>query len=145
MPFARTTTLHPEWSRHVAPVVAGTMAAVCDLYGPEGEAVYDPETMTSTASRGAPRWHGSCRVQTYAGQATAGDQAGQEVTTRDYLVQLAESWTPPIPVDLAEGWAVVVVDCPHDASLVGRVLPVTDVMRGSERASRDLVVTDNLG
>lgn len=124
--------------------MAGALTAVCDLYGPEGAGTYDPDTMATTSTRGASRWRGACRVQTYAGQATAGDQAGQEVTTRDYLVQLDETG-PPTPADVAEGWAVVVVDCPNDASLIGRPLPVTDVLRGSERAARDLVVTDNLG
>jgi hypothetical protein len=144
MPFPSTRTVHPDRSSHVRGTVTGTMTAVCELYGGMGPGTYDPATMSTTATRGPVRWRGACRVQTYAGQATAGDQAGQEVTTRDYLVQLDETGTS-VPVELAEGWAVVVVECPADASLVGRPLPVTDVLRGSERASRDLVVTDNLG
>jgi hypothetical protein len=144
MPFPGTRTLHPDWSAWSRPVVAGAMGATCELYGALGPGEYDPATMTTAATRGPALWVGPCRVQTYAGQATAGDQAGQEVTTRDYLVQLDETGEP-VPRELAEGWAVVVTVCPNDASLIGRPLPVTDVMRGSERAARDVVVTDNLG
>lgn len=144
MPFPNARVIPAGWSKHHQPVAAGGMNAACELYGPEGAGTYDPDTMSTTATRGPARWTGRCRVQTYAGQATAGDQVGQEVTSRDYLVQLDETGAP-VPGDVAEGWAVVVTACGNDVSLVGRTLPVTDVLRGSERAARDLVVTDNLG
>lgn len=144
MPFPATRPVRPDWSTGLRPTVAGTMNATCEVLGLPSPGVYDPATMTTTGARGPVRWVGACRVQSYSGhRPRSADQAGQEITTRVYLVQLDESGTP-VPADLSEGWSVVVTDCPTDVSLVGRRMPVTDVLRGSNRACRDVICTDNL-
>ena len=85
-------------------------------------------------------------MQALTGDAHTADQAGQEVTVRGYLLQLDESDpTNPVPGDVAEGWTFTVTTCANDAALEDRDLTVTDVQYGSERFTRDLICSDNLG
>lgn len=145
VPFRATRTVHEDWSAHHAPTAAGGMNAECVLLGPDIPGAYDAATMTTAGTRGPARWAGPCRVQASASQAAVGDQAGQEVTVHDYLVQFDDRPTNPVPADVAQGWQVRVTACPNDATLVGRPLDVADVARGSERFTRDLFCDANEG
>lgn len=115
---------------------------MCELAAAVGPGVYDPETMSTSVTAGLALWSGACRVTADPTKARSVDQGGQDVTSRDYLVQLAETGTP-VP-DVRPGWVVTITACPDDDLLVGRHLTVTDVRYGSMRWTRDLVCDDNL-
>lgn len=143
MPFPSTTVVPAGWSKHHQSTAAGGMNAVCELRGPSTSTTYDPATMSSTSTPGPLEWSGRCRVQALVGDARAGDQAGQDVTTRAYLVQLDET-SDALP-DIVEDWTVTVTVCANDAYLIGRPLAISDVQYGSERFTRDVLAVDNLG
>lgn len=144
MPFSSTGVVPTNWSDHHRATASGGMNATCELQAPGGQSTYDPTTGSSTVDRGEPEWSGACRVQSDLGTFSDGDQAGQNVTSRGYLVQLDETNTPT-PLTLAPGWLLKVTAAVNDEALVGRILAVKDVQYGSERFTRDVMCDDNQG
>lgn len=143
MPFDNTRVIPEDWSTHHAPVAAGGMNALCQIFDPAGYARgWDEGTEQSTIVRGAPAYDGPCRVQ-QLNQADGGEQAAQiDVTTHEYLVQLQY-----VTAHLEQGWDVVVTSAVNDADLVAwtaaRPMVISDFQHGSERFTRDIVCTLN--
>lgn len=139
MPFASTRVIHADWSQHHQPVAEGTFTAVCRIENPGVGTSWDSDTESTipnpptVIADDVP-----CRVQSLM-QATAVQQAGQQVSERRYLIPVPAD-TPEVP----EGAHVVITAAPNDLPMVGRRFYVADVQYGSERFERDLVCTDNL-
>lgn len=143
MPFDTTRVIHPDWSKHHAPVAAGGMNATVVIRNPaEATTGYDETTDQQTSIPGPAHYDGPARVQELNDSHDAA-QADQQVTTRTYLLQLL--FDAP---QLEQGWHVEVTACANDTNLVARTadrpMVVTDVQSGSERFTRDLVATINL-
>ena len=139
-PFDTTTIIPAGWSQHHQPVVVGAMNATVTITDPARttpgewnpyEQVYDPPTPHVVAT------DQPARIQRLLSD-TQDRQAGQELTTRRYLVQLPAD-VPDIEVD----HQVHVTACPNDPHLLGHALTVLDVQHGSERFTRDLTCQHN--
>lgn len=140
MPFDTTTVIPLGWSRHHAPTATGGMNATVTIGVPTGS-TYDPATDQTTATWSAD-YTGPARVQAFM-RARGGEQAGQELIGRSYLVQLDFALEEAAVADLVPGARVKVLTATNDHRLVGQDLWVVDVQSGSERFTRDLVCTDN--
>lgn len=151
-PFAGTKVIHPAWSRHHQPTATGGMNAACVVTDParattgawdDETGEYSPSTPfvlvpppTALDEDGWP-----CRVQRLLGDTDA-EQAGQDSTTRRYLIQLDDPGLATLP-DVEVGHIVTVTAAVNDPHLVGLHLTVVDVQHGSERFTRDVVCTHN--
>ena len=140
MPFDTTVIIPDEWSRHHQPAATTAMRARVTITDPNRttpgewdpiENVYGPPVPHVVAAD-LP-----ARIQRLLSD-TQDRQAGQDLTTRQYLVQLPAD-APDIEVD----HQVLVTACPDDAHLLGHALTVLDVQHGSERFTRDLVCQHN--
>lgn len=149
-PFAGTKVIHPAWSRHHQPVASGGMNAACVITDPtrgtpgewdEDTGEYGPSTphVVLDAPPGEPGW--PCRVQAVQSDQD-NEQAGQDSTTRRYLVQLDDPNLATLP-DVEVGHVITITAAVNDSHLVGLHLQVVDVQHGSERFTRDLVAVHN--
>ena len=151
MPFPNARVIPASWSRHHQPVASGGMGAACVITDParltpgawdNTAGAYGPPTpfvVLPTDVADEDGW--LCRVQRLLGEQDS-EQAGQESTVRQYLVQLDDpnlSTLPPIEV----GYVLELVSAPNDPQLVGVRMSVIDVQHGSERFTRDLIVEHN--
>jgi hypothetical protein len=138
MPFPTTTVIGPAWSQHHQGVAEGAMNATCTIGVPTGQTTYDPAT-DDTTSTWTDDYTGPCFVESALSPISA-DVAGQQVTRRDYLVQIpADGQT----ADIVPGARVRILTAPNDAQLGAQDLWVIDEQLGSERFSRVLVCSDN--
>lgn len=144
MPFPGTHVVHPDWSRHHQPVATGGMNATCVITDParatpgawdDATGTYGPSTPFVVVDTTA------CRVQALTSDQDT-EQAGQDSTIRDYLVQLDDPGLVSLP-DLEVGYVVTITAATNDPHLVGLALTIRDVQHGSERFTRDVVVTHN--
>lgn len=118
------------------------MTAVCTIRLPG--AVQGPWNATTgqyTSTPHAPYYTGPCRVQQLhqPNEVSAGEQ---RVSTHDYLVPVPAAVTA---VELGHILTVTAGGPDLDPSLIGRLLTVTDIQRGSLTWERDLTCTDDLG
>lgn len=150
MPFPGTRVIHEQWSRHHQPVASGGMNATCVITDParstpggwnDETGTYDPPTphYVVPAPAGEPGW--PCRVQALQSDRDS-EQAGQDSTTRAYLVQLDDPDLTGLP-DLEVGHVIEVTAAVNDPHLVDVDLTVVDVQHGSERFTRDVVAEHN--
>lgn len=139
MPFPTAHVIDPRWSTHHQGVAVRAMNATCTIGVPTGPAVYDPATDDTAQSYGVD-YVGPCRVQPSLGAAGASNVAGQDLTGRSYLVQLAAQGQT---ADIAPGARCRILTAANDAQLVGQDLWVLDEQLASERFTRDLVCSDN--
>jgi len=137
MPFDSTTVIPDGWSAHHAAAAAGGMNATVDV-GLEGPPVYDPATDDTTASW-VSAYAGPARIQAL-NDATTGQQAGQSIAGRSYLIQLPFEARAAV---LPPGRIVRVTAAGNDPRLAGQRLYVIDEQLGSEGFTRDLVCSDN--
>lgn len=116
------------------------MTGACTIRDPKDTTVgnFDPATGTYPRTPAAPYFTGACRAQQQR-QPQEASTGGEEISNHDYLV------TVPASVVSVEIGHVVKVTAAVDASLVGRVLQITDVQRGTEIWERDLICIDWLG
>lgn len=146
-PFPGTRVIPVGWSRHHQPVASGGMNAACVITDPtrtvpgawdEASGEYGPGT-PHVVLDGDPGW--PCRVQRLLGDQDS-EQAGQDSTTRRYLVQLDDPNLATLP-DVEVGHVITITAAVNDSHLVGLHLQVVDVQHGSERFTRDLVAVHN--
>lgn len=136
-PLSGTRVIDPGWSRHHAPVAAGGMNAKCRIYDPAQDTTgWDEASESTTRTHGPAKYDGPCRIQAL-NDARSTPQADEQVAVRQYLVQLDFDTAAP-----REGFLLVPYDVINDTSLAGRELHVEDPQLGSERFTRDLVVSD---
>lgn len=142
MPFDTTRVIHPDWSSHHRAAAEQTMTARVRIDRPDDSGDdWTPDGIT-TPPAGDPLWTGPARVQALASQMHEAVTAGQEVTTRDYLIALPAD-VPAIAVG-DHGDLVTVTDCPDDPQLVDRVMRFVDIQHGSVLWQRNLVARDDL-
>lgn len=103
--------------------------------GSPGPRVRNPTTDVTTQTF-TNDYTGPARIEEM-NQGKALEWVGQEVTGRAYLVQVDFG-----AGTLKRGQRLLVQAAPNDPQLVGRVLWLVDVRLGSERFTRDLVVSD---
>lgn len=152
MPLATTRVVPADWSRHHQPVARGGMNARCTITDPARATPggpLDPNTgeypptvpfdVLDEHPDGEPGW--PCRVQAIQSDQDT-EQAGQDSTTRRYLVQLDDPDLATLP-DIEQGYVVTVLAATNDAHLVGEHLTIVDVQHGSERFTRDVVAVHN--
>lgn len=146
MPFDGTRVIPEGWAAHHRPVAEATMTATVRLTHAAGDATpgqVDPTTGRRTGSEATHYFEGAARIQAQPSVGRDAVTGDQMVTTVGYLITLTLDGTSDAAVDdLVE---VTAVDANGDPSLVGRVLQVEGVLRGSLAFERDLYCTDNLG
>ena len=133
-PLPGTRTIPLGWSMHHTEAAAGGMNATVTIGSP-GPRVRNPET-DRTSQTYTDAYTGPARIEEM-NQGKALEWVGQEITGRAYLVQVEFSST-----ELERGQRLKVLTAHNDAQLVDRVLWLVDVRLGSERFTRDLVVSD---
>jgi len=140
MPLDGSRVIPVGWSAHHQPVAEGTMTGACTIRDPDATVVgeFDPETGTYPRTPAGPYYTDVCRAQQQK-QPQVATTGEQRVSTHDYLV------TVPASVTAVKLGHLVKVTAAEDASLIGRVLQVTDVQRGTEIWERDLICIDYLG
>lgn len=142
MPLPGTKVIPQAWSRHHQPTATGGMNATVTVTDPARTVPGAWDDATGTY--GPPTPHVVADAILARVQAVQSDQAsvqaGQESTTRDYLVQLDDPGLSTLP-DIEVGYRVTVTTAANDPHLVGLDLTVTDVQHGSERFTRDVVAT----
>jgi hypothetical protein len=146
MPFPNSRVIPPGWQAHHRPVVEGTWTAWCTIDAPGvGPGIWNPVTMQNDPpARVVLHTNVPCRVQQHT-LPQAADVGTQQVSSHDYLVVV-----PVTITDVAVDHCVTVTGSrdqldPVDPSLIGRLLVITDVQRGSLLWERDLIAIDNLG
>lgn len=133
-PLPNTRTIPTGWSRHHIGAASGGMNAEVTI-GIPGPKTHVRETdVTSQAF--TDEYTGPARIEEM-NQGRALEWVGQEVTGRAYLVQVEFA-----AGTLERGQRLKVLAAENDPQLVGRVLWLVDVRLGSERFTRDLVVSD---
>ena len=140
MPRPNSRVIPAGWEARHRPVAEATMTVVIEFRNPADDVLgeFDEETGTRPVVKATPYYTGPCRVQQQK-QPQVGATGDQRISSHDYLV------TIPADVTAVAVGHVGVVTESSDASLVGRALKVTDVMRGSLIWERDLICIDNLG
>lgn len=133
-PLPNARTVPTGWSQHHVRAAAGGMNATVTIGSP-GPRVYDALSDATTQTY-TDDYTGPARIEEM-NQGKAVEWVGQEVTGRTYLVQVEFR-----AATLKRGQRLKVLAARNDAQLVSRVLWVVDVRLGSERFTRDLVVSD---
>lgn len=110
----------------------------CTIVRPgAAEATLDEATGALVPPATTPVYAGVCRLRQRAGGATGDVDAGeQQISLRDYLLEIPWDSTPPEVNDLA---SVTVSD---DAHLAGRELRITQVHHSSTLLVRRMTVED---
>lgn len=146
MPFPNSRVIPAGWQTYHRPVAEGTWTALCTIDAPGvGPGTWNPVTMQNDPpARIVLHTNVPCRVQQHT-LPQAADVGTQQVSSHDYLVVV-----PVTITDVAVDHCVTVTGSrdqmdPVDPSLIGRLLVITDVQRGSLLWERDLVAIDNLG
>lgn len=134
-----STVIHPAWEQHHRPAAESVQTAEAALTRPDPDAppVFDPDTGSTTRAV-LTVYTGACRLQALDVGDNAALTGEQQVTSHTYRVSL------PYTADPAVG-DTLTVTASSDPTLVGRMLRVTDVTRGSLVWQRDLIATDDLG
>lgn len=134
-PLPSTRAIPDGWDAHHRPVATSSMTATCSIRRP-ATGVYNTATLQYGDADGTLIYSGPCRLQQRTRAEFAGDVAGQQVTTRSYL--LAIEWdAAQILVD-----DIATIDTATDPRLATRKLRITDVQYGSDQWQRDLYAED---
>lgn len=136
MPLEGSRVIPAGWEAHHRPVLETTWTATMTFRRISGPPVHDPVT-GSTSQPKAIVYAGACRIQEHQVSAHSTEAAAQVITTHAYQVSLA------VEADLQQN-DVGTVDTCNDPTLVGRVLRVDDIQRGSLLFERDVIVIDDL-
>lgn len=132
-----TPVVPPGWGVSHAPVLAKTMTAVVDLYtGEETTSWSDDLDRTVTALVPAYAVGQVARIQALqtAASRQQAETAEESLEVTDYLITLPHDLQPEVG-------HLIEVTATDDTDLVGRVLQVAGVVRGSERFERDVYAT----
>lgn len=141
-PLPSSRVIPTGWSGHHRGVARGGMTATCRLeQAGTGEGAWNENTQSTDPPAPTTSWSGPCRVQAQPTQAQDAESAGQQVTTRTYLV--AVPLHAVLPEAGVNGGRVVVTAC-EDPTLLDRPLRIADITRGSLLWERDLVCVDDL-
>lgn len=134
-----TRVIPDGWGAAHAVPVAGTRRATVSLRHPGGTPAWNETTQQTETVPFAPYAADQlARIQAVTNRAGGPvEAAGETVYVRGYLVAL------PVTVVDAKPGDLITVDACTDPTLVGRVLTVVDVLRGSEVWERDLFCTLN--
>lgn len=136
MPRPGSRVIPSGWEARHRPVAEGTHTATITFRRPAAAPVFDPATGTTTRPT-VTVYTGPCRIQELPREHVVTDPA-QRITIRRYMVSV------PIAATNLRVDDVGTVDTANDASLPGRPLRVTDVLRGSLTFERNLTCIDNL-
>jgi hypothetical protein len=133
------------WGVQHQPVVVGTFTVTVGWRRPGGtEGSFDPNTHSKTTTPNAAYATGSARVQVLpALQQEKVVAEDDQVTTVGYRVSVPVDSTDYKVNDL--GTITAVESGNGDPSLVGKVLTVVAIERGSLMFERDLIVIERLG
>jgi len=133
MPFPKTRVIPEAWSRHHAPAARGGMNATVTVGALTGTTDVDDDVIPTWSDE----YTGPARIQAL-NDAQQGEQAGQNMTGRAYLVQLDFD-----AHGITTGMRCHVTAAVNDIDLAGQDLWVLDPQLGSERFTRDIVCSDN--
>lgn len=133
----RRTAIPADWAANHAPVAAGTRNATGTIRRPTTDdgSGWDPATRTTTpATSTAYAAHCTARIQSLVTHRSDAARIVAEdvVITASYLLVVDHD------IDPLEGDEFTVETCPGDLPLVGRILRVEHVVRGTDRMERDL-------
>lgn len=112
------------------------MQDICTIAGPSGPPVFDATTGAYTTPAGVTLYTGKCRVKPQNVQDRTVTAGERPVQVWPYVVSVPVT-VVDIPVD-----ATVTVTASADADLVGQVLTVKDVTRGTDLTARRLSCVD---
>jgi hypothetical protein len=125
------------WEEHHQATAEGAFTATVELTDPDASSeVWNPAERRYDVTPAVPYYVGPGRAQ-QLNMPQVADVAGQPVSTHDYRVSISKS-----VAGVRIGHRVKVTAA-TDASLVGRTLTVTDVLRGSLTWQRDLICVDH--
>lgn len=127
-----------DWGQRLADAANQTHVDECEIHGPDILGAFDPVTGAHDVTPGALKYQGACRVQREQRQDIAGLVTEQDLPSMVYLVQIDHDADTVLVRD------IVTITNSSDAQLVGQELPVKAVIKGSMRATRDLLCTDDL-
>ena len=132
-----TQVIPKGWSADHAPVVAGSWNATCLISPPAGGTVAVAADLSVTVT-GAPVPVGpfGCRVQQLNSQEAVQVVADQKITGAPYLVVVDATTVVALN-------STVTIDNANDVDLVGRVMTVVKIGRGSELWERDLFCVED--
>jgi hypothetical protein len=140
-----TAVIPPYWGEAPGIVMSGTWTALCAISEPATEGEYDEDLGYSPQTPGATIYAGPCSIEARPVNDRANVEAGQEVTTQDYLVVV------PLSVDPQPDYLVMITgavrgyEADVDPKLIGKTLTVRSVAYGSTAWERDLTCTLDLG
>jgi hypothetical protein len=117
------------------------MTAEGRIVRPAGPGPWNPQTGEVDELPGQVIYTGPCRIQAQASAVLDAQAAGQEVTSRTYLVAIRHD-APEVRA--GESGDVFIADEASDPYLVGRPMRIVDIQLGSLRWERDLICRDDL-
>lgn len=130
--------IQDDYGERLATAANQLHTSACEIRGPEVLGTFDPNTGAYDVTPGPLRYEGSCRVQRERRADVANLVTEQDLPSMVYLVQIDHD------ADNIQVRDIVTVTRSEDGQLVGQVLPVIAVIRGSMRAVRNLYCTDDL-
>lgn len=143
-----TQVVPSRWSEAPRVIVGKTFTACCEIRRPDGvRGTFDQASGSyPDAVPAPPHYRGGCRVQVLTGDEQARVSAEEPVATVGYLVVVdLNAGTPEVPLSIDDVLTVTDVDPENgDVSLIGRVMTVYGIQRGSLAWERDLTCVDEL-
>lgn len=135
-PLRNARVIPGAWSAHHAAAAAGGMNGRCRIYDPATATTgWDAATESATSDGGAPVYDGPCRIEP-ALSAREVLQADEQETTRTYLVQILFD-----AAHVEKDWRLVPYEVTNDPELNDVGMTIDDVELGTERFTRDLIVS----
>lgn len=129
MPLQNSRVIHQAWESHHYAAANGQMTATCTVTRPTTVGkTFDPNAGTTTFPEPEMVYSGPCRVQHPTIQDMPAGQVERQTVVSEYTVTL-----PVDTVRIQLGDVVTITACAGDPDLVGLVLAVTGVPRGSLR------------
>jgi hypothetical protein len=133
-----TRAIQDDYGERHAPAANQTQTSVCEIRGPDVLGTFDPNTGAYNVVPGPLRYRGSCRVVPVPPSKMAGLVTEQMLPAQGYQVSIDHAASNVLIHDR------VTITESEDAQLIGQVLPVVVVLKGSMRLTRDLICIDDL-